>query len=224
MKIGMIIAIERELMAFLNSGSEIRTVQVGGRAVYLTSRKGHEICAVLSGCGEIDAAAATELLILWGGCDVILNFGVTGALEPSLRVEDLFVVGKTCHYDFDISPIDPVKKHQYAEFPDEFIPLDPDLVRLAKTKMPSLRETAVASGDRFVVLREDKEALRALGCSLCDMEIAAIARTCFRGGVRCLSIKCISDAFDGDGADFEKNVRRSAALAFQAIDQILEAL
>ena len=44
------------------------------------------------------------------GCDVILNFGVTGALEEDLQVDDLFVVEKVCHYDFDTSAIDAVKK------------------------------------------------------------------------------------------------------------------
>ena len=224
MKVGIIIAIESELAAFLDSCSNVRSVQVGRKTVYCTSRKGHEVYAVLSGYGEIDAAAATEMLIIWSHCDLIMNFGVTGALEPSLRVEDLFVVSKACHYDYDASAFAPVKKHQYADYPDEFIPLDPDLVRLARTKIPSLRETAVASGDRFIESREDKEALRALGCSLCDMEIAAIARTCDINGVRCLSIKCISDAYDDDSSAFQNNVRRSATLAFDAIDQILEVL
>jgi len=224
MKIGMIIAIEREMMAFLNSGSEIRTEQVGRRTVYCTEMKGHEIYAVMSGYGEIDAAAATQMLILWSGCEVIMNFGVTGALEPALKVEDLFVVSKVCHYDYDVSPIDPVRKHQYLEYPDEFIPLDQELIRLAKEKMPSLQETTVASGDRFIDRKADKEALKALGCQLCDMEIAAIARICERNGVKCLSIKCISDTYDGDGSEFERNVKNSAQKAFQAISQVLEAL
>ena len=56
------------------------------------------------------------------------------------------------------------------------------------------------------------------------MELAGIARVCERSGVRCLSIKCISDAFDGTGADFEKNVRNSAERAFRAIRQVLKAI
>jgi len=224
MKIGMIIAIERELTAFLNSGNAFRTEQVCGRTVYCAEMKGHEIYAMMSGYGEIDAAAATQLLILWSGCEIILNFGVTGALEPSLKVEDLFVVSRACHYDYDVSPIDPVKKHQYAEYPDEFIPLDSGLVRLARAKMPILREATVASGDRFVDQKADKEALRALGCQICDMEIAAIARICERNRVKCLSIKCISDTYDGDGGEFALNVRNGAEKAFQVINRVLEAL
>ena len=66
--------------------------------------------------------------------------------------------------------------------------------------------------------------LRAAGCGICEMEIAAIARICERNGARCLSIKCISDTFDGDGGDFNANVERSAKKAFAAMREIIRAL
>ncbi|MBR0512997.1 MAG: 5'-methylthioadenosine/S-adenosylhomocysteine nucleosidase [Clostridia bacterium] len=225
MKIGLIIAIERELAAFLNSGENITEEAVAGRTVYHAMMEGHEICAVQSGCGEIDAAAATMLLIVKYGCGIILNFGVTGALDADLKVEDLFVAEKVWHYDFDVTPFsDFVKVGQYEEYPDEFIPLDADLVKLATQKMPGIRKVAVASGDKFVEDREEKLRLRSSGCGICEMELAAIARICERSGVKCLSIKCISDAFDGTGADFEKNAKKSAEKAFQAMREIIRAL
>lgn len=225
MKIGLIIAIERELAAFLNSGENITEEAVAGRTVYHAVMEDHEICAVQSGCGEIDAAAATMLLIVKYGCGIILNFGVTGALDADLKVEDLFVAEKVWHYDFDVTPFsDFVKVGQYEEYPDEFIPLDADLVKLATQKMPEIRKITVASGDKFVEDREEKLRLRSSGCGICEMELAAIARVCDRSGVKCLSIKCISDAFDGTGADFEKNVKSSAEKAFRAMREIIRAL
>ena len=224
MKIGIIIAIGRELKAFLESGESITEETVAGRTVYRTEMDGHEIRAVQSGCGEIDASAAAMLLIVRYGCEVIMNFGVTGALDPELRVEDLFVVEKVFHYDLDTSPIDPVRKGQYIEYPDEFIPLDPELVKLAERVMPGIRRIADASGDQFVEEREKKTRLRSAGCGICDMEIAGIARTCERSGVKCLSIKCISDTFDGDGGDFAANVERSAGKAFRAMREMIRAI
>ena len=224
MKIGLLIAIEAELKAFLESGAELKTEKVNGRTVYLSRIAGHEIFALCSGCGEIDAAAGTQLLITKYGCEAIVNFGVTGALIPALRTEDLFVVRKVCHYGFDTSAIDPVKEHQYMEFPDEFIPLDPGLIKLVAERIPGIRKITVASGDKFVEDRTEKLRLRAAGCGICEMELAGIARVCERSGVKCLSIKCISDAFDGTGADFEKNVRASAEKAFAAIREVLKVL
>ncbi len=221
MKTGLLIAIERELKAFLEDGGEIETEEACGRTVYKTRIGGNEIFALCSGNGEIDAAAGTQLLIARYGCGQMLNFGVTGALDPALKVEDLFVVRKVCHYDYDVSPVDPVKPHQYAEFPDEFIPLDAALIEKARAAEPGLREAAAASGDRFIADRERKLELFGLGCQICDMEIAAIARVCWLNRVPCLSIKCISDTFEGDGGDFNTNVERSAAKTFRVLKAIL---
>ena len=222
MRVGLLIAVENELKAFLKSGAEIAEEKSCGRTVYRTRMGENEVIALRSGCGEIDAAAGTQLLITGYGCEQILNFGVTGALDPSLKVEDLFVVRKTCHYDFDTSAVDPVRPHQYEEFPDEFIPLDGDLIARAKACFPELREACAASGDRFVADRTFKKELFSLGCQICDMEVAAIARVCYLNGIPCLSIKCISDTFDGGAGDFWTNVRRSAEKAFQVLRGLLE--
>ena len=225
MKIGLLIAIKRELAAFLQSGEEISEETVAGKTVYRTRMEGHEIYAVQSGCGEIDAAAATMLLIVRYGCGLVLNFGVSGALEEDLKVEDLFAVEKVWHYDFDVTPFaDFVKIGQYEEYPDEFIPLDAELVKLVTERISGVRKITAASGDKFVEDRAEKLRLRAKGCGICEMEAAAIARTCERNGARCLSIKCISDTFDGNGEDFERNVKRSADKAFGVIREVLKAL
>ena len=225
MKIGLLIAIKRELAAFLQSGEERTEETVAGRTVYKTRMEGHDVYAIQSGCGEIDAAAATMLLIVKYGCELILNFGVTGALLEDLKVEDLFVAEKAWHYDFDITAFGGTAKvGQYSEYPDEFIPLDAGLVNLVEEKFPGIRKIAVASADKFVEDRNEKIRLRATGCGICEMELAGIARVCERSGVKCLSIKCISDAFDGTGADFDKNVRNSAAKAFKALKEIMKAI
>ena len=225
MKIGLIIAIQRELAAFLQSGEERTEENVAGRTVYITRMEGHDICAIQSGCGEIDAASAAMLLIVKYGCEVVLNFGVAGALEEDLKVEDLFVAEKVWHYDFDATAFaDCVKVGQYEEYPDEFIPLDEGLQKLVAEKVSGVRKITVASGDKFVEDRAEKIRLRDSGCGICEMELAGIARVCERSGVKCLSVKCISDTFDGNGDDFEKNVKNSAEKAFRAIREVLKAL
>ena len=221
MKTGLLIADSRELKAFMESGEDIREEQVCGKTVYRTRMGNDEIFALCSGYGEIDAAANTQLLIARYGCERMLNFGVTGALDPALKVEDLFVVRKVCHYDYDVSPIADVRPHQYQELPDEFIPLDDALIRRAKQLEPGLREAVAASGDRFVEDRAFKRELFSLGCQICDMEIAAIARVCLLNRVPCLSIKCISDTYEGDGGDFAANVERSAGRAFAVLRKIM---
>ena len=222
MRYGLLIAIERELKAFLENGGDITEERKNGRTVYRTTVGNNEVYALCSGAGEIDAASGTQLLITGYGCETILNFGVTGALDPALQVEDLFVAEKVRHYDFDCSAVDDVAPNQYEGFPDAFIPLDAELIVRAQAAEPSLRTASVASGDKFIADRAEKIRLRELGCDICEMELAAIARVCSLNGVKCLSIKCISDTFEGGSGDFATNVGRSAKAAFRVLRMILE--
>lgn len=224
MKIGIVIAIERELEAFLKSSYEIEELSDGDFRTFKTTIKHHEVYAIKSGWGLIDAAMATQYLITKYHVEIILNFGVTGALDPSLKVSDLFYVKKCVNFDFDTSSIDDVVIHQYGDMKDEFIYLDESLIDLVKTIDPEIKEAVDASGDKFIDLKEDKEARFNAGCNICDMEVVAIARVCVLNHVKCLSIKCISDEYDGDGSDFEKNVRESASKAFKLIDTLINTM
>ena len=104
-KIGIVIAIERELEAFLKSNYEIETFDDGAFTCFKTIINHNEVYAVKSGWGLIDAAMTTQYLITKYNVEIILNFGVTGALDPSLKVSDLFYVSKCVTYDFDTSSI-----------------------------------------------------------------------------------------------------------------------
>lgn len=226
-KIGIVIAIERELEAFLKSNYEIEeldTASGGTFKCFRTTVNGNEVYAIKSGWGLIDAAMATQYIITKYGVEAVLNFGVTGALDPTLKVSDLFYVSKCMNFDFDTSQIDDVVKHQYGDMKDEFIYLDAKLIDLLKSIYPEIKEAVCASGDMFVDQREDKEARFNSGCNICDMEVVAISRVCLLNKVKCLSIKCISDEYDGDGSDFEKNVRSSADKAFKLIDKLINAM
>ena len=223
MKIGIVIAVEKELVSFLKSSYEIEIKSNKNIQYYKTKINDNEVYAIKSGCGLIDAAAATQFLISVLDVELILNFGVTGALDPSLKVSDLFVVNKCLNYDFDTSCVDPVRKHQYMEFEDEFMPLDRQLIKFVKG-IRDIKEVNCASGDQFVEDKKEKEKRFALNCQICDMELAAIVRVCFLNNVKCISIKCISDAYDGDGSDFITNVRISSDKAFNLISEILTKL
>lgn len=221
MRIGIAIAVARELKAFLESDYKVEVIKQDNREVYKTIINNNEVYAIKTGFGKIDASASTQYLISKYNVEVILNFGVTGAVKSGLKIEDLFIVKNTINYDYDVSCVDPVKKYQYEEFADERIPLDEDLIKLVKDIKPDLKEVVCGSGDSFISDMNKKLELSNLGCSLCDMEIAGIARVCFLNKVKCLSIKCISDTLEGDGGDFEKNVVNAANKAFKLIQEIL---
>ena len=225
MKIGMVIAIDSELKAFLDKGYDPQIAEQDHRIIYTAKIGANALYAVRSGAGIIDAASATQYLITKFGVDVILNFGVTGALHTGLEVSDLFVVDKVCHYEYDTSPIDPVVKYQYPEYPDKFMRPDEKLIKLALSIEPQLKTAGDASGSLFVEDKELKDRLaRETECDICEMESAAIVRTCWKNEIPCLLIKCISDSYEGNGGDFWTNVQASARKALTLLDKVIKEL
>lgn len=225
MKIGIIVAVVREFKSFLQDSFDFTTETISNREVCKFNVNNNEVFITQSGAGIIDASSATQFLITKYDCEIILNYGVTGCLTKGISVGNLFIVDKVCHYELDTSPIDPILKYQYIEFKDQYIPMDSELIRISKTIEPDLINVICASGSKFIVNKDEKIKLhQETKASICDMEIAGIARTCFKNNVRCLSIKCISDDFDGDGNDFEKNIVSSGEKAFKVLKKILFAL
>ena len=225
MKIGIVIAVSSELKSFLESKYEVETIEEDYRTIYKTNVNGNDIYAIKSGCGEIDASISTQYLITKYNVEIILNYGVTGALVKDIKVSDLFIVKGAINYDFDASSVTVNgKPYKYEDVDTIDIPLDKGLIKLAKELFPDLKECLVASGEKFIEDKNIKTSLAGLGCSICDMEIVGIARTCFKNNVKCLSIKCISDTFDGDGSMFEENVKASSDKAFNLLNNILEKL
>lgn len=224
MKIGIVIAVSRELKSFLESEYVVETVEIDYRTVYKTRVNNNEIYAIQSGCGEIDASIASQYLITKYNVEVILNYGVAGALIRDIEVSDLFVVRGAINHDLDTTAIDDVLPHQYCDLDTVEIPLDKEMMALAKSIKPDLKECLVASGDRFIEDVNDKKYLASLGCAICDMEIAGIARTCLLNNVKCLSIKCISDTYDGDGSMFDENIKNSSNKAFNLLNKIIQTL
>lgn len=221
MRVGIIVAITRELKVFLESGHELKEINEDNRIVYECNINGQEIYAIKSGFGQIDAASATQYLITKYNVEAIFNFGVTGALVKGLNVHDLFIARGVINSDYDVSEVDPVKKHQYEEFEDEVMPLDGKLIDAFQTINSDIKECVVASGEKFVAKLDEKLKLAQMGCQICDMELAAIVRTSFLNRVPCLSIKCISDSLEGSDVDFNANVSRAANIAFKAMEEFL---
>lgn len=163
-----------------------------GRRVRLGEMCGEEAAVVVSGVGKSNAAAATQLALMrWPGARLV-NFGLAGGLEPSMRVGDIYRIDRAVQYDFDLVKVNGTPMGTLNERKDPFIPLleksgdgvRPAQIPLAKT---------LGTGDRFNDDEEDMRLLRSLGAGLRDMEGGAIAHVCETAGAPCDMFKCVSD-------------------------------
>lgn len=224
MKIGMIVAMEKEVNTlFEKIGTSVRTETVTGLTVSIYSISGHEIYVVVSGAGEIYAAAATQMLLTKYSVDMLMNFGVCGGLTADMGTHSAVVVEKVVHYDFDISEVNDVPACQYPGHDSIFLYTTPELVKTAIAADPDLEPVICASADKFVGTPANKIALNErYGAKICEMEAAGIVLTAERAGVPVLLIKAVSDSV-GTGADeYHKLCVSAAECCARVVLKVLE--
>lgn len=197
LKTGFITAMDKELQPLLARFSVTEKLEdpFGVIKAYEGNR---EIFIIRSGIGEIASAAATQHLIDVFGVELVVNFGIAGALEDHFHPGELCVATGVFHYEFktDDRPLG-----RYYDLPDTIIPVSMKYVQACVDK--GLIPVRCASGNRFIDEKAERESLYKLsGAHICDMECAGVALTAFRNGVECLIIKAVCDSESGTYYDF----------------------
>ena len=177
----------------------------------------------VAGIGKVNAAAATQEAIC-EGADEIWNIGLCGGFGDDIEVGDIYGAESATEYDFDLAKINGVSVGVLDGF---------DTPYLHCYKPQVLRENPpkwfkgwriLATGDRFNDSEADHELItKTLCASLRDMEGAAVAHVCKLAGVKCVSLKCVSDVA-GRGAmtdQYMDNRARCLVGLSQALKELL---
>lgn len=222
--VGLVVAVELAALK-RRYGEPLETRIVCSQRILHYRTERFALYVIRSGAGEIAAAAATQLLLCAYHVDVIVNFGVVGALTEEASTHRLCAVKSVVHYQFDTSQADGAAVGRYFELPDIHIPTDETLLRAAMERVPDLRAVVCASGDQFIGGSEERTALHErFGADICEMEAAGIALTAYRCGVPCLLIKMVSDGLHGGAEEFFQEFRRASDLCLAALEQAMEAI
>ena len=75
---GLVVAIETEINALLESGCEFKKVDDKTYEVYETTINENKLYVIHSGCGEVFAGIATQYLITKYNVEFIFNYGIYG--------------------------------------------------------------------------------------------------------------------------------------------------
>lgn len=225
-KIGMVVAIEREIRAALEQfGTPKKEEKFGPIAVRTYEINDAELYVAHSGIGEIAASAATQLLISLYHAELILNCGVVGGLTAEMASAKTCVVTSVVHYDVDSSAIDPIPPARYMDVPSIYIPTSDTYAEKAVTLFPELRKAICCSADKFVAEAERKAALHDMyQGDICDMESAGIALTAYRNEVPVLMIKTVADSITGGAEGFEQSCLSTARICMEIALKIIEQL
>lgn len=223
-RIGLIVAVEIEALK-KKYGNPTETINIRSRTILKYKANAYELYALLSGAGEIAAAAATQLLISEFNVEIILNFGVVGGLSEEISRHRVCVVRDIVHYDFDTSSVDNCEIGRHLEYASVFIPTDKALRDHAQKISPDLVPVTCASGNKFVVDPEEKNSIhQQFQADIIEMEAAGILLTCNQNVVPCLMIKMVADGITGGAEEFSKEFTRSSEMCLEVLDVIVSEL
>lgn len=220
-KIGMVVAVEMKAVA-AKYGDRCETLSRRGFEVKKCTDETYELYILHSGAGQIAAAAGTQFLIDHFDVDLVVNFGVVGALVPGLKKGELCVVDRVVHYDFDTSAVDHCEVGRYMHYPSRFMETDAALRRRTSELFPQYRHVTCASGDKFFDTAEQKRTLhQAFDAEICEMEAAAILMTCDRSGIPSLMVKIVSDSIDGGAEEYHLEMETVSQQCLEIVDQLI---
>ena len=175
---------------------------VSGVIFHTGSLFSKKIAVAKCGIGKVFAALCTEAGILRYSPSLIINTGVGGALATALRPTDVVIADKLCQHDMDTSAIgDP--KGLVSGINRIFFETDARAVSIlkkaAETNAVNAMIGTVATGDKFISDRADKENIVSLFDAVaCEMEGGAVAHVAFVNSVPFAVVRAISDSADGE--------------------------
>lgn len=163
---------------------------------------GCEVVVAQAGVGKVNAAVTAQTMILKYGVDCLINVGVAGGLEPSLKIGDAVVAQKVVEHDMDTTPVGDEPgfitgiNKVYMDCDTEMTDL---LVQCTEELGIHTVRGVIASGDQFICRDDQRDKLiNIFNAAAAEMEGAAIGHVCTMNNVKFCVLRAISDCANDD--------------------------
>ena len=194
------------------------TKDEGPFAVRRLEAQGLALAIATCGLGKVNAALCAGML--GGDADMLLMTGTCGSLGAA---PGAYWIAEALQHDYGANQPGLFRRYRAGDWPigeageAHFTAMaDPGL---------GLPHARIASGDSFVACPDAAAGLAALGATLVDMEVGAVAQVAARLGKPWAAIKAVTDEANGASAgDFHANLVRAARAAADGIERLLERL
>ena len=192
MKIGIIVAMHKELELLLPLLQNSEESRMGGCEFYRGKVGRHDVIAMQCGIGKVNAAIGTLTLVNSFLPDFVINSGVAGGADQSISVMDVVAGARVAYHDVWCGPESELGQVQglplYFEGAKRLLDLVPN--------REGIHKGLICSGDQFIdtldaVSRIKGNFPEALAV---DMESGAIAQVCHLNKVPFLALRVISDS------------------------------
>ena len=195
MKIGIIIAMDKEFRRISELLDGLKTEEDGGRTFVTGSLGNNELVLHQCGIGKVNAAVGVSELIRRYNPDLVVSTGCAGGGCTDIEVMDVVVSTELAYHDVYCG--EAIGKTVYGQvqgMPARY-KSPSDIVEIAKSVSPRVHSGLIVTGDWFVDSREKMREI--VGhfpeAAAVDMESAAIAQTCHIYNIPFISFRVISD-------------------------------
>ena len=229
MKTAIVAAMKPELEELVSRLEDLETINRAGFDFHTGRLAGHEVILLLSGVGKVNAAVGTTLMIEDYAPDVIINTGVAGGFDRTMKPGDIVLSTEVGHHDVDVRPFG-YEPGQVPGMPAAYR-ADPQMLENAlavagKAEGVDVKSGLIVSGDIFIhepdeareILDRFPEALAG------EMEAAAVAQVCHRFSVPFIIARSISDVIGmgGNALEYEEFLPLAAARSVAFVIGMLE--
>lgn len=227
MKIGILVAMEKELKLLLPQLNDMKEVDLEGFKMYSGSFGNHQLTVAQCGIGKVNAALTAFALIRGFAPDLVINSGVAGGAGNGVRIGQLLVADYVAYHDVWCGPGTELGA---ADGCAVFLPADEKAIDIARRLLPADQTVfgLICSGDRFISRAEEVRDIKKNFPSVkaVDMESAAIAQVCSMRGVPFNILRVVSDT-PGEGeniSQYQDFWTKAPEETFKAVATILKEL
>ena len=194
MKIGIIVAMGKELKLLLHLIDGRTTTNIDGYKIHSGKIGAHDVCAMQCGIGKVNAAVGTYALISNYSPDLIINTGVAGGADRTVKQMDIVVCEHIAHHDIWCGP--GTEYGEAAGCPIYFTSAQ-TIVNSIKGNIndSGIKFGLICSGDKFISKKEEIDDIKSHypDAIAVDMESASIAQVCYMKELPVLIFRVISD-------------------------------
>lgn len=227
MKIVILAAMDKEISLLLPLLSDVKDIDVEGVHANYGKISRHDVFVMRCGIGKVNSALNAFRAIRFFKPDLVINSGVAGGADASMKVGSVLVATEAAYHDVWCGP--GTLWGQIDGMPPRF-EMAPDIVEKCASLPDSdeFRFGLICSGDRFISTAEEVEHIKNVypDALACDMESASIAHTCRECGVPFNVIRVVSDT-PGQAENLSQyaNFWEKAPLkTFQVVRHLMEIL
>ncbi len=192
MKIGIIVAMHKELELLLPLLRDSEESRMGGCEFHRGKVGRHDVIAMQCGIGKVNAAMGTLTLVNAFLPDFVINSGVAGGADKSVSVMDVVAGERVAYHDVWCGSESELGRVQglplYFEGAKKLLELLPE--------RDDIHKGLICSGDQFIDKIEDVNRIKGIfpDALAVDMESGAIAQVCHLCKVPFLALRVISDS------------------------------